>query len=145
MTHKGEANSRQAGQEILRFVWNSTVDFRARKIAPMDYTMSNIKLVHILSHCLLSLWTITSHLRLCLPNVLFHSSFPKKHVRIPSLHVCVTHLIYLLIITGSDKLETFRDISGKIRRTFKTTDKETFRSRVYTVWIMKQVKKSDRN
>jgi len=40
MTHKGEANSRQAGQEILRLVWNSTVDFRARKTAPTDYTLS---------------------------------------------------------------------------------------------------------
>jgi hypothetical protein len=70
-----EVDSRSAGQETLRLLWNQKVHYRVHKSRIRDPVLSHLNPVHKLT---ISLSSIISPLHLGLPSTLFSSGFPTK-------------------------------------------------------------------
>jgi hypothetical protein len=64
-----EANSRPAGQEILRLLWNPKVHYHVNKTPSLISIQRQLNPIHIIHHTYLRLILIlSSHLRLGLPD-----------------------------------------------------------------------------
>ena len=88
-----EANWFSASQEIPRILWNPKVHYRVCKIQLTFPIPSQINLVHILQPTSwISIFILSSHLSLDLPNGLFLSGFPAKTLYAPLLSPIMAYI-----------------------------------------------------
>jgi len=113
-----EANRFWGSQEIPHILWNPKVHYRIHKCPPPVPIDRSIQPITVHSASWRPILILSSHLRLGLPNDLFPSDFPTKHLYTPLLSpiraTCPTHLILLYFITRTILGEQYRSLSSSL-------------------------------
>jgi len=111
-----KANRFSASQEMPRILWKPKIHYRIHKSPPLVPFLSQINPIHAPQHASRrSILILSSHLRLGLPNDLFHSGFPTKTlcatILSPIRATCPVHLILFRLIIQIIFDEEYRSLT----------------------------------